>query len=460
MTNGAFDALFGGPPRKPESASRSARWTSRASVQVVTEEIMLRMARHVAPRDRPGEPLPRGRRRAQLRRQRPAPARGPVRAALDPARGRRRGRRARRRARDLAPAARTARADAGRPRRDAGLVPRPGVLDDEIEAFLDAGRRGLRAPPDRTSCSRATARAPGRREGRRLVPGPHGVRPARARRPQHPRRPALPEDAVGDEPEDQVPRELPAVRAERAARARRDYFELDADSPYMLLVAPVQQDAPHRDDRRAAAALRHREAERAALRHPRGHARRLLGAHPDRARARRTRSTTRCSRAFTSSTGCPVLVNTSFNVRGEPIVCTPEDAYRCFMRTEMDQLVLGSFILDKAKQPALRNEADWRGSTSSTDPAQGSVRSYGRHGIPGPGGPARVLARAHARGDGVREPRCAGALARRTRGADSYGSGDGRVDASGPCHFEGDHAHRDGRRLLPCHHPHRPRDAV
>jgi carbamoyltransferase len=53
---------------------------------------------------------------------------------------------------------------------------------------------------------------------------------------------------------------------------------------------------------------------------------------------------------FEKRTGCPVLVNTSFNVRGEPPVCTPEDAYRCFMRTEMDYLVLGNFLLDKAEQ--------------------------------------------------------------------------------------------------------------
>ena len=54
------------------------------------------------------------------------------------------------------------------------------------------------------------------------------------------------------------------------------------------------------------------------------------------------------------------MVNTSFNVRGEPIVCTPEDAYRCFMRTEMDYLVLGNFLLDKRDQKPLTNKADWQ----------------------------------------------------------------------------------------------------
>ena len=55
-----------------------------------------------------------------------------------------------------------------------------------------------------------------------------------------------------------------------------------------------------------------------------------------------------------------MLVNTCFNVRGEPIVCTPEDAYRCFMRTEMDYLVLGEFLLSKKEQPALQDSSDWR----------------------------------------------------------------------------------------------------
>ena len=58
-------------------------------------------------------------------------------------------------------------------------------------------------------------------------------------------------------------------------------------------------------------------------------------------------------------TGCPIIVNTSFNVRGEPIVCTPEEAFRCFMRTKMDYLVLGNYILDKKKQKEWQEEFDW-----------------------------------------------------------------------------------------------------
>jgi carbamoyltransferase len=64
--------------------------------------------------------------------------------------------------------------------------------------------------------------------------------------------------------------------------------------------------------------------------------------------------------AFNDKTGCGVLVNTSFNVRGEPIVCTPDDSYRCFMRTEMDYLVIENILLDKKDQPAWQETENWQ----------------------------------------------------------------------------------------------------
>ena len=73
----------------------------------------------------------------------------------------------------------------------------------------------------------------------------------------------------------------------------------------------------------------------------------------------RAPSSTPIIEAFDRLTGCPVVINTSFNVRGEPIVCTPEDAYRCFMRTEMDTLVLEDCILTKRAQPEFADHADW-----------------------------------------------------------------------------------------------------
>lgn len=68
--------------------------------------------------------------------------------------------------------------------------------------------------------------------------------------------------------------------------------------------------------------------------------------------------------AFYKQTGCPVIVNTSFNVRGEPIVCTPQDSYRCFMRTEMDYLVLETCVLSKHDQPKSAERSDWRSEFS------------------------------------------------------------------------------------------------
>jgi len=65
-------------------------------------------------------------------------------------------------------------------------------------------------------------------------------------------------------------------------------------------------------------------------------------------------------KAFDDLYQCPTIVNTSFNVRGEPIVCTPEEAYICFMRTDMDYLLLGNYLLDKTKQTKLKEITDWR----------------------------------------------------------------------------------------------------
>jgi carbamoyltransferase len=138
-----------------------------------------------------------------------------------------------------------------------------------------------------------------------------------------------------------------------------DYFEIDRPSPYMLLVADVRPDRclpPQGDERELDVQERVNRArsDLPAITHvdysariqsvnretnPRFHA--LL-------------------EAFEKLTGCAVLINTSFNVRGEPIVCTPEDAHRCFMRTEMDHLVLGPFLLSKSDQSGWSESGDWK----------------------------------------------------------------------------------------------------
>ena len=101
--------------------------------------------------------------------------------------------------------------------------------------------------------------------------------------------------------------------------------------------------------------FRHRQAQRRALGDSGGDACRLFGAHPDRPQERRIPRYHALIREICELTGCPVLVNTSFNVRGEPIVCTPEDAFACFMGTEIDFLVVGNAVLRKEEQdPGLK----------------------------------------------------------------------------------------------------------
>jgi len=139
----------------------------------------------------------------------------------------------------------------------------------------------------------------------------------------------------------------PSVLRERVA----DFFELDADSPYMLLVAPVQAGL-----RRSMTAEEEKLFGIDKLNVPRSTMPAVT--HVDySARIQTVRREDNplyydLIAAFGRLTGYPVVVNTSFNVRGEPIVCTPEQAYTCFMRTEMDCLVLGNFVLDKSAQGA------------------------------------------------------------------------------------------------------------
>ena len=139
-----------------------------------------------------------------------------------------------------------------------------------------------------------------------------------------------------------------------------EWFELDEDSPYMLLVAAVRQDRRVPVPPEAAALtgidlLNVPKSTVPAITHV-DYSARIQTVRPDVHGFYYD-----VIDAFHRLTGCPVIVNTSFNVRGEPIVCTPEDAYRCFMRTEMDMLVLEQFLLEKAAQPRDAVEDDsWR----------------------------------------------------------------------------------------------------
>jgi carbamoyltransferase len=148
----------------------------------------------------------------------------------------------------------------------------------------------------------------------------------------------------------------PSVLEEDAAQ----YFELDRPSPYMLLVTPVRKDRqqplpPDYSERSMYDRLYTVRSDLPAITHV-DYSARIQTVN----RATNPRFWTLID-AFKRLTGCSVLINTSFNVRGEPIVCTPDEAYRCFMRTSMDFLAIGDFVFDKKEQPTFADDG-WRAS--------------------------------------------------------------------------------------------------
>jgi len=147
----------------------------------------------------------------------------------------------------------------------------------------------------------------------------------------------------------------PAIKYDKVA----EWFEFDSISPYMLMVAPVREAHRHvmTEAQSALFGIEKLNVPRStipAITHV-DYSARLQTVHPE--------TNPRfydLLDAFEKITGCPILINTSFNVRGEPIVCTVEDAYRCFMRTEMDYLVIDNIILAKSLQPAWQESAEWQ----------------------------------------------------------------------------------------------------
>jgi carbamoyltransferase len=135
----------------------------------------------------------------------------------------------------------------------------------------------------------------------------------------------------------------PVVLLERAA----EFFELEVESPYMLLVAPVHP-RQRLDPPPAASGMERLKQLRSSL---------PAVTHVDYSARVQTVTAEQnpvfhaLLKRFEAKTGCPVLMNTSFNVRGEPVVCSPDDAYRCFVNTEMDYLAIGNFLLERAAQP-------------------------------------------------------------------------------------------------------------
>jgi carbamoyltransferase len=354
MTSPAFHDLFGGPPRAPESRLTQRDMDLACSVQDVCEEIVLRMAR-TAHRDTGLADLcmaggvalnavANGRvlREGPFERVWIQPAAGDAGASLGAALL------AWHRALDMPRSIPRGPDGAPRDLMRGGYLG-PAFTDEEIERFLvDTGaayeRLDAAALPRRVAALLAEGRVVGWFSGRmEFGPRALGARSILG----DPRSPTMQsvmnlkiKFREGFRPF------APSVLAERA----KDWFELEGDSPYMLLVAPLRE--AHRVPDAAA-----RETGRSGIE--------LFGV---------TRSTVPAAThvdfsariqtvtaewnpdyhallvEFDALTGCPMLVNTSFNVRGEPIVRSPDDAWRCFMATDIDHLVLGPFLLAKSEQ--------------------------------------------------------------------------------------------------------------
>jgi carbamoyltransferase len=332
MVDGEFSRFFGGPPRKPESWMTEREFDIAASVQKVCEEVVLRMARYIHKETglsnlcmAGGVALncvANGRvvRETPMKRLFVQPAAGDAGGAVGVAHYiyNTLGKRPR-----------------GRPWSDAYLG--PGFDDGEIARYLEANAIPHTRPPRPELLARTA----------RLIADGNVVGWFQGRMEFGPR--ALGGRSILADPRDPKMRDTlnmkikfregfrpfaPSVLEDRAA----EWFEIDGDSPYMLLVAQV------REGKRVIPSVTHVDG------------------------SARLQTVSRAQNAlyydliaaFAELTGVPVLINTSFNVRGEPIVCTPHDAYLCFMRTNMDHLVLGPFLLEKKAQPPLREDVDWR----------------------------------------------------------------------------------------------------
>jgi carbamoyltransferase len=358
MTSPAFHALFGGPPRAAEGPITQREMDIASSIQRVTEEIVLRMARHVHARTGMRNLCMAGGvalncvANGRLLREGPferlwiQPAAGDAGGALGAALMHWHGHLGKPRAPDATDAQR-------------GSLLGPVYDDASIVAALDrmgAVRETLAddALAEAVAVELASGRIVGHFDGRAEF-GPRALGNR---------------SILGDPRDPSMQRRMNvAIKFRESFRPfapaviegkQGKWFELDAESPYMLLVAPVA--AAHRGDAAAAAAARGLAKLKAvtgdvpAITHVDGSARvQTVSA----GRAPRFHA---ILRAFERRTGCPVLVNTSFNIRGEPIVHDPADAYRCFMLTDMDVLVVGNHLMRKERQPPMAGAEEYKRS--------------------------------------------------------------------------------------------------
>ena len=358
MTNGAFDRLFGGPPRKPETKLTQREMDLARSVQEVCEEVMLRMAR-TAHRETglPNLCLAGGVAlncvgNGRILREGPfenlwiQPAAGDAGGSLGVAQliWHRHMKQSRRVV----------------PGRDSmkGSYLGPGFSDSETARRLDGLGAVYESPTrtellDKASAALADEKVVAWFNGRmEFGPRALGSRSILGD-PRSPRMQQVMNLKIKFR--ESFRPFAPSVLRERVG----DYFALDTESPYMLLVAPVKKERqiPMSQEHQNLWGIEQLNVPRSDI---------PAVTHIDYSARVQTvdRKTSPdyydLIKRFEERTGCGVVVNTSFNVRGEPIVCTPEDAYRCFMRTDIDVLVVGPYLLRKENQPEWEEEGDWR----------------------------------------------------------------------------------------------------
>ena len=341
MTNGAFDRLFAGPPRQPESQITQREMDLARSIQVITEEVMLKMARYVHRETGMKNLCLAG--GVALN----CVANGRVLKEvpfdeiwIQPAAGDAGG--------SLGVALAIWHRYLGKPRRPSGDAMKGSYLgprdsEDEIESYLQSNNIAYKKYsreqlPEVVAALLASGKVVGLHQGR-MEFGPRALGNR-----------SIIGDARCAEMQSVMNLKIkfresfrpfaPSVQREHLS----EWFDLEVDSPYMLLVADVAQQkriASDGNDAHGFDKLKVKRSEIPAVTHVDGTARVQTV----------TRETNplywEIIEAFRKRTGCPVIVNTSFNVRGEPIVCTPADSYRCFMKTGMDYLVLETFVLSK-----------------------------------------------------------------------------------------------------------------
>ena len=358
MTNGIFESLFGGPARKPETLLTQRDMDLARSIQDVTEEVMLRLARTLH-RETGAENLclaggvalncvGNGRilREGPFKEIWIQPAAGDAGGALGAA---------------LAAWHRLE----GKPRSINGYGDSmegsflgPSFSKAEIEQYLTSKDAPYEYLADdalfcRVADELATGKVVGWFQGRMEF----GPRALGARSIIGDARNPLMQSVMNLKIKyrESFRPFAPSVLRERVS----EYFEMDTDSPYMLLVAPVQKSRriPMTNEEKALWGINLLNVPRSDI---------PAVTHVDcSARIQTIDKKTnpkyyKLLKTFEAKTGCGVIVNTSFNVRSEPIVCTPEEAYRCFMRTQIDTLVLENFLLKKADQRPLKDDTNWQ----------------------------------------------------------------------------------------------------